>query len=291
MPLNAAALLAYRFPVTEHVVDERDVMLFALSLGVARDGLDARELPYVCETLTTPLRMFPTMPVVLGHPGNWRQDPALRITVAKIVQGGQRLKAHGVIRPGQRIRVTHRVTEVVDKGADKGALLVLERSIVDALTAAPLATMEWTSFCRADGGCGGPATQSWVPRAVPERAPDLVEELQSERNTALLYRLNADRTPMHADPAAAQRAGFARPILQGLATYGIAALGLMRALDRFDEGGLTALEGRFAKPVLPGDTLRLEAWQRDDGWSWRVRVPERDQIALDQGFATFGARP
>ena len=124
-----------------------------------------------------------------------------------------------------------RNTHVVDKGADKGALVITERTLHDE--AGACATLTQTTFCRGDGGFGGGDDGPLLP-ATPQGVPDLRCELRIAPQAALLYRLNADRNPLHADPEVARRAGYPRPILHGLCTYGVAAHAIVRACCGYD---------------------------------------------------------
>jgi acyl dehydratase len=282
MPLNADAIAALSFAPREERISDKDAMLFALSVGVGADPMNEDELRYVYEQ---DLEIFPTMPVVLGHPGPWMADPALGINRQMLVHGTQRLMLHGQLRAQQPFTVHNRVVELVDKGAQGGALIVMERSLHDAASGALLARIESGTFCRADGGFGGRRQPSYEFRAVPERPADIVGEVRTVPSQALLYRLNGDRNPLHASPAFAARAGFARPILHGLCTYSVVA----RALMMMNPGHrLLGIEARFSKPVFPGETIRVEAWRSQDGFAFRAWVDARGAMVMDRGLAVFG---
>lgn len=281
MPLNSNAILSHVFPSVEQSVSDKDCMLFALSVGMGRDPLDEDELCYVFEE---GLKVFPTLPIVLGHPGPWMAEPTLGINRQMLVHGTQRLELHAALVPGKPFAASNRVLEVVDKGVDSGAIIVLERTLTDPVSGQVIARIESGTFCRADGGCGGQRQLSRDYRPVPDREPDAVMELPTELNQALWYRLNGDRNPLHASPAFAAKAGFPRPILHGLCTYSVAA----HALMKLNPGrSLKVLETRFSKPVYPGETVRVEAWQDAGGMAFRALVKERGVTVLDRGFAEF----
>ncbi len=281
MPLNAQAILAHPFETCERVVSDQEVMLFALSVGVGRDPMDEQELRYVFEE---DLQAFPTLPIVLGHPGPWMADPVFGIDRRMLVHGTQRLEIHGPIRTGLPFLAANRVLEVVDKGAGKGGIIVLERTLRDKASGQLLARIESSTFCRADGGFGGQRQVSREFRAVPDRPPDAGIEMVTQPNQALWYRLNGDRNPLHASPAFAVKAGFPRPILHGLCTYSVAAHGLMK----LNPGkALSMIETRFSKPVYPGEVIRIEAWREPDGMAFRAIVDQREATVLDRGFAAF----
>lgn len=279
MPLNADHILSRAFPPIETPITDRDAMFYALSIGLARDPLDAAELRYVYEG---DLQVFPTMPIVIGHPGNWMSDPATGITRTMVVHGAQRLTTFLPLPIGGRVVTHNTVTDIWDKG-DKGAVLELRRETFDMASGDLVARSESSVFCRADGGFGGPAGPGYAFRAVPARAADRALALPTDANMALLYRLNNDRNPLHADPAFAARAGFSRPILHGLATYGLAAVALSRA---WPGAVIAGIEARFSKPVLPGETVSVDMWDEADGVAFQAKVADR--IVLDRGWATFG---
>jgi acyl dehydratase len=177
------------------------------------------------------------------------------------------------------------VVEIVDKGPGKGAIVYSERLLSDQATGERIATIVQTTFCRGDGGFGGPPREQRPVHPIPDRAPDLVCDLPTRPETALIYRLSADRNPLHADPAVAQAAGFPRPILHGLATFAVAGHAVLKTVCGYDPARLTAIAGRFSAPVFPGETIRTEMWCDGPVVSFRARVVERDVVALNNGRA------
>lgn len=276
MPLNADYILNREFEPIETLITDRDAMFYALSIGLGRDPMDAHDLRYVFEK---DLKVFPTMPIVIGHPGNWMVDPATGITRTMVVHGAQRLSTFRELPIGGTVVSTNKVTAIWDK-SEKGAVMDLTRETFDRASGDLIARSESSVFCRADGGFGGPQGEGHAFVAVPERAADRSVEMPTEPNMALFYRLNNDRNPLHAEPEFAVRAGFSRPILHGLATYGVAAVAVAKA---FPEKTLTAFETRFSKPVLPGETITIDMWDEPDGVAFRARVG--DKAVLDRGRA------
>jgi acyl dehydratase len=278
MPLNADYILNRAFEPSETVITDRDVMFYALSIGLGRDPMDAHDLRYVYEK---DLKVFPTMPIVIGHPGNWMVDPATGITRTMVVHGAQRLWTYRPLPIGGTVVTTNKVTAVWDKG-EKGAVMDLTRETFDKATGDLIARSDSSVFCRADGGFGGPQGEVHAYLPVPDRAPDQSIDTPTEPSMALFYRLNNDRNPLHAEPEFAARAGFSRPILHGLATYGVAAAAIARA---YPEKTLAAFETRFSKPVLPGETISVDLWDEGDGVAFRARVG--DKVVLDRGRAAL----
>jgi acyl dehydratase len=187
-----------------------------------------------------------------------------------------------------------RVTALVDKGAGKGALMFSERTISDAADGSLLATSRSVSFMRGDGGfaAGGAQASDTPPAprvATPDTPPDHVCELRTRPESALIYRLSGDYNPVHADPAVARAAGFDRPILHGLCSFGVTGRALLHTLCGSDPTRLKEIGARFSSPVFPGETLRVEMWQRGDAVQFRTKVVERDVVVLSHGSARIGA--
>jgi acyl dehydratase len=104
----------------------------------------------------------------------------------------------------------------------------------------------------------------------------------------LIYRLSGDYNPLHIDPQVAASAGFARPILHGLCTYGIAGYAVLKSLCANEPNRLRRLDVRFSAPVYPGETIRTEIWDEGGGRaSFRSRAIERDVIVLNNGLAEY----
>ena len=282
MPIVYEKLLALNIPEVEQTYGPKDAILYALGVGLGQDPLDAAELPFVYEKN---LKVLPTFAVVLGWPGFWPRDLDSGIDWVKLVAAEQGLVLHRPLPPSGSIIGRIRVTEIIDKGPGKGALVYTERIVSDKVTGEKIATVTQTSFCRGDGGFGGPPRQAPPPPPIPEHAPDVVCDFPTRPETALLYRLSGDPNPLHVDPAIAKAAGFPRPVLHGLATFGIAARSILKCLCGYNPSKLTAIAARYSAPVFPGDTIRTEIW-RDSGMvSFRARVAERAAIVLNNGRA------
>lgn len=260
----------------------KDSIIYALSLGFGFNPTDPDELKYVYED---GLQTFPTMPVVLGHPGPWIANPETGIDVVKVLHGEQHLEIHKALPVEGMIVAQNKVVDVVDKGADKGALIISERKLYEQASGDLLSTQTSVIFARGNGGFGGPVTVSPRPHALPSREPDARIDIRTSAQSALLYRLNGDYNPLHADPAFAKKAGFKAPILHGLASYGVAARAVLQSFQHADLSKLSSFGLRFSAPVYPGETIRTEVWRDGNEVSFRARVVERDVIALNNGKA------
>ena len=283
--LDPARLLAYRLPPVRQALTRRETILYALSVGLGQDPTDPAQLDFVDHHRK--LKAMPSMAVVLGYPGFWLKDPATTVDALRLVHGEQGIELHHPI-PVEADLVGHtRVTGLVDKGHGKGALLYTEKRLTDARTGALLATATATVFLRGDGGfgasVGGPARPPRpVPDTLPDTLPDHVVDLPTRPEQALLYRLLGDDNPLHADPEAAAAAGFPRPILHGLCTFGIVTHAILRALCAYDPTRLRALDLRFSAPVFPGETIRTEIYA---GGAFRARALERGVVVVTNGTA------
>ncbi|MBN8491570.1 MAG: MaoC family dehydratase N-terminal domain-containing protein [Burkholderiales bacterium] len=287
MPIDAAKLKTWPFQPIVHTYSARDTILYALGLGLGHDPMDRAQLRFVYED---GLQALPTLGVVLGYPGFWAKDPATGIDWVKLLHGEQSLELLAPLPAEGTVVGTTRVTALVDKGAGKGALMYSERDIHDQASGQLLAVSRSVSFMRGDGGfsaTGQISDPSPPPReAVPERAPDAVCELKTRPEAALIYRLSGDYNPVHVDPAVAQAAGFQRPILHGLCSFGVSGVALLKTLCGWDPARLKEIGCRFSSPVYPGETLRVEMWSLGGGrHAFRTRVVERDIVVLSHGSA------
>jgi acyl dehydratase len=283
MAINYAQLMNYEIPLREQTYTERDVMLYALSLGMCMDPGNRAELSFVYEK---DLKVLPTICCVLGTPAMWMARPDTGIDYLKVVHGEMGFKIHKPIPSAGCVRAKTRVTDIFDKGASVGALIVTQSDICDRESGDTLATTTSTIFARGNGGFGGQRGPASV-KVIPEgRAPDAICDLPTLPQSALIYRLSGDYNPLHCDPDVAGRAGFPRPILQGLCSYGVAGHAILKARCDYDPWRLTGMRARFSAPVFPGETIRTEMWQSADGvTAFRSRVVERDVVVLDQGVA------
>jgi acyl dehydratase len=284
MPIDYDKLMGYRAPDVEHRYTQRDTMLYALGLGLGADPLDRQQLKFVYEE---GLVALPTYPVVLPHSA--LRQAGLGINYTLVVHGEQSLRLHRLPPVAGAVISRLRITGVFDKGKDKGALILTEREVFDAATGAPIATLGSTTFARGDGGFGGPGGPTPEPHPLPQSAPELTCDLPTWPQSALIYRLSGDYNPLHADPKTAKAAGFARPILHGLCTFGVAGHALLKTLCGYDPARLKAMQVRFSAPVYPGETIRTEMWRQGDIVSFRARVVERDAVVLNNGRAEITA--
>ncbi|MGE0741770.1 MAG: MaoC/PaaZ C-terminal domain-containing protein [Hyphomonadaceae bacterium] len=279
MPVNADALFNWPFQAVTERYDAQRTILYALGVGAGAD-----DLPLVYEKA---LKALPTMAVVLAGEGNWMTDPRTSITFTHVLHGEQKLEIHKPLAGRGAVTATTSIEGLYDKGA-KGAVLITKRDMRDAETGEAIATIRSSAFLRADGGFGGQSEGQPAPHPVPDRAPDLSVELPTAIGQALIYRLSGDYNPLHIDPDVARSAGFERPILHGLCSYGVAGRTIIQACCGGDPDRLRRLDVRFSTPVYPGETLVTEIWREAAGRAaFRVKVKERDVVALNNGRADY----
>lgn len=282
MTIDYHKLKNRKFPDLVHSYTERDTILYALGLGCGVDPMNRADLRFVYED---GLRVLPTMAVVLGYPGFWLKEPDTGVDWRQLLHGEQGLILHMPLPASGTVIGRSQVVEIVDKGKDKGALLYSKREVFDRETGDLLCELTSTTVLRADGGFGGPAGPSLQPHPIPDTDPQLALDFPTAPQAALIYRLSGDFNPLHADPAVAATAGFPRPILHGLCTFGIAGRAVLRGYCEDDQTRLKEMRVRFSAPVFPGETIRTEFWRDGDTLSFRARALERNTVVLNNGFA------
>ncbi len=283
MPIDIDRLMRFTPPSARQELAPRDIAFYALSIGVGSDPCDTRQLPFV-DPLQGPVVM-PAMVLVMAHPGFYLADPESGVDPKAVLHADQAIELIGQIPAAGEVTSHTRITEVLDKGPGRPALILSETLLSDP-QGAPFARLKRTTFIRGGGGFGG-ATEAADPAPVdpaPEGPSDYVVDLATRPEQALFYRLNGDLNPLHSNPELARQVGFERPILHGLCTMGVVCHALLCTLGHYRAEAMRAVSLRFSKPVYPGETIRTEIWR--DG-SFRARVVERDVVVVDRGFARF----
>ena len=284
MPLDYDIAMKFGVKNAPAAYSRESAMLYALGLGFGRDPLDAQELRFVYEKQQVAV---PTIATLLANAGQSAAGE-LGINLNLLLHGEQAMQFHQPMPASADTLVDQRVIDIYDKGEGKGAVILIETAARLKESGAPLVTQVTTLFARGDGGFmkPGQASHSEQPRAhkIPDRTPDLVDEFQTRPDQALLYRLSGDFNPLHAEPAFAARAGFDRPILHGLCTYGICGRAVLKHAVNYDASRIARINARFSSPVLPGETILTELWQDGDQVSFRASVKERGVVAVNNGL-------
>jgi len=270
-------ILAIEPKPSDYAYDEQWTMLYALGVGA---GAEPGDLPFVYEK---DLKALPTMAVLMA--GATADIINLGgIDFRMIVHGEQRLTIHSPLPPAGRMITDSRCLGVVDKGADKGALVNIECRIADAASGTLHATTIMTLFCRSDGGFGGPQDGALALHQAPSRPHDLELGLPTLPQQAALYRLLGDSNPLHIDPDMARSVGFPRPILHGLCTYGLACRAILRACCDDDPARIAQFDVRFSAPVYPGETVTTRIWRDGNAIAFECLVAERDVTVIRNGY-------
>ncbi|MDD3443939.1 MAG: MaoC/PaaZ C-terminal domain-containing protein [Zavarzinia sp.] len=280
MTFSPETLLSWPFPVKTQRYEVRDAILYALGIGLGQDPLDGTELNFLLEDR---LEVLPTYAVTLATLGMWVKEPALGIDWHRLVHSAQAATFHAPLPANAEVRARARVTEVADRGAGKGAVVTLERVIEDATNGTPYCTLLQTLLLRDNGGFGGEPPRKSIHPGIPDREPDAILSITTSSRAALIYRLSGDWNPLHADPAVAARAGFPRPILHGLASYGIAGWAILKIFAEAAPARLGHLAMRFSGIVIPGDNLNFRMWRQGRDILFNAHVGDR--LVLDQGIA------
>lgn len=283
MAIDYDAVMQLKAEGTPFGYTDREAMLYALGIGFGRDPLNEAELPFVYEN---GLRTVPTLSSVVS----WGSAIIGRtgINYLMVLHGEQRLTVHRPMPIEAEITADERIAGAWDKG-DKGAVIVIEKTLRLKGTGEKLCTLSATTVARGDGGFGGPREGAPEPHPLPTRSPDLVHDCDTRPDQAFLYALSGDRNPLHRDPRVAKMAGFPRPILHGLCTYGTACRAIISTVCKYDADRIETFDARFSAPVFPGETIATEIWIDGSVVSFRSKVRERDLVVINNGKCTLAA--
>lgn len=284
MPINPDAV-GTAGEAVQRSWDSKDALLYAVGVGAGQDPMDRLELPFITEnSQDLPQRVLPTMAVVLPevsgafvHIGSF--NPAM------LVHGEERIVLHREIPVAGTLTSTAEITAIWDKG--KGAVVEVTARAVLAGTDEPLFDVVMSAFIRGEGGWGGERGPSGPRDEAPDRAPDHRLTYTTRPEQPFVYRLSGDRNPLHSDPSFAALAGFDRPILHGLCTYGFTGRALLHTLCGSDPARFRSMEGRFSSPVFPGEDLTVEMWGTGSGSAVFRTLGGDGRVVLDSGAVTF----
>jgi acyl dehydratase len=277
MPIDPSAVGQTGGPVNRSWTS-KDALLYAVGVGAGTS-----ELPFTTEnSQKISQQVLPTFAVIIGG-GGAPFDKIGSFNPAMLVHGEQGIELLGEIPAEGEISSTGTVSAVWDKG--KGAVIEMVSESTLVSTGEPLLKTRMSVFIRGEGGFGGERGPS-ASFAAPTREPDHQVTYVTREDQALTYRLSGDRNPLHSDPAFAKMAGFDTPILHGLCTYGFSGRALLHSLCDGDPSRFKSMDGRFSKPVYPGDSLTVLMWVEGTQCIFQTKNQNGD-IVLDQGRMTF----
>lgn len=280
MPINHDVVGAEGAPVV-HSWTSKDSLLYAVGVGA---GID--ELAFTTENShDVPQRVLPTMAAVIGAGVSGAISAIGSFDFAMLVHGEQSFVQHREIPVEGSLTATGKIVGIYDKGS--GAVVAVEGECVDNATGETLLTVGSAIFIRGEGGWGGDRGPSGDRNAAPDRAADASVSYRVRPDQALTYRLSGDRNPLHSDPWFAALAGFDRPILHGLCTYGFTGRALLHTMCDSDPAKFRSMEGRFASPVFPGEELTIEMWNEGAGECIFQTRGEDGRVVLVGGRHTF----
>ena len=289
MTLNPDAVGASVGPA-EKKWTSRDALLYAV--GVGAGGIDpfGEELEYTTEnSKDTSQRVLPTMAVVLGA-GNALAE-AGEFNPATLLHGSQGVTQHREIPPDGTAVCHSSIAAMWDKGPGKNAIVDLQIDATLAETGEPLFTTRSSLVMRGEGGFGGLPGDTAPAVHAPDRAPDEEVTFHTRDDQALTYRLSGDRNPLHSDPwFATTLAGFPKPILHGLCSYGFTGRALLRALCGGDAAKFRSMDSRFSSPVFPGESLTVQLWVDGGSAIYRTVASQgtpQERVVIDNGLCTF----
>jgi 3-hydroxyacyl-CoA dehydrogenase/3a,7a,12a-trihydroxy-5b-cholest-24-enoyl-CoA hydratase len=288
MPIDVSKALGAALPAVEYKWDEDSLMLYALGagVGIGQDQTSPAVLQY---TFENGLRALPTFGVVPSFPMlmGLMNVPALSFNPMMLLHGEQYLEVLETPIPTSATTVTEgKITGIYDKG--KGALVVIE-AITKRDGGKPVFKNEFGIFLRGEGGFGGESGPP-VANEAPKRAPDKIVETPTQTHQALLYRLSGDKNPLHADPGFAKMGGFDKPILHGLCTFANVGRAVIQGYAGDDPTRFRSIRVRFARPVMPGETIVTEMWQESPtDIVVQAKAKERDQVVISNARVTLSA--
>ena len=281
MTFDPEKLLNKDFPVIQQIYTAKDCMLYALGVGIGIDPLNEESLRFVYEEN---LKVLPSQSVMTAHPGFWAKEEDTGLDWVKVLHAGQEIIMHTPFPSEGTVEAKTRITSVTDKGQRIGALIVSDRVVSDVATGEDICTLVTTILARGDGGFGGERKATPKTDIIPKSEPDIVCDLPTQPQQALIYRLTGDFNPLHASPTVARNAGFKAPILHGLCTMGVATHALIKSCCDYDTSRFKRMRLRFCAPVYPGETIRTEIWINGNEMAFRCKSLEQDKVVINNGY-------
>ena len=279
MTINYDEIMNLTSENVEISYSDKDSILYSLGIGLGNDPMNLNELKYVYENSQS---VLPSMATNFQY-----HSPLLlktNINFIMVVHGEQRLSITNALPVSGDFIANAKVIGCYDKGPARGAIIEVETSVKNKKNNEEICKLVSTTFARGDGGFGGPESPK-KEIFIPDGEPDYVSEVSTKPDQALIFRLSGDYNPLHSDPNFAKAAGFEKPILHGMCTYGIACRSLVDEICENDPSKLKRFDCRFSSPVYPGETIITEMWKKDKMIYFNSKVKERDKLVLKNGVS------
>ena len=286
MPIKYDELMALKNLGQKYAYTDREVMLYAYGIGHRRrsDGREGARLRQRGRRHAA--RAEGGADLCFGR-GMGRGPGEMNLNRVMVVDGERDITFHKPLATAAHITADSTVLGVFDKGKDKGAV-IRHKTVLRDDKGEALATLVASRFARGDGGFGGPSEGQPEPHKVPARAPDKTVDISTRPDQALVYRLCGDRNPLHSDPEFAKRAGFPKPILHGMCTYGMTCRGILQTYADYDPAAFKQHVARFSSPVYPGETVTMDLWKDGNVISFEAKVKARNVAVIKSGKTVLG---
>ena len=279
MTINYDEIMNLTSENVEISYSDKDSILYSLGIGLGNDPMNLNELKYVYENSQS---VLPSMATNFQY-----HSPLLlktNINFIMVVHGEQRLSITNALPVSGDFIANAKIIGCYDKGPARGAIIEVETTVKNKKNNEEICKLVSTTFARGDGGFGGPDTPK-KEIFIPDTEPDYVSEVSTKPDQALIFRLSGDYNPLHSDPNFAKAAGFEKPILHGMCTYGIACRSIVNEICENDASKLKRFDCRFSSPVYPGETIITEMWKKDKMIYFNSKVKERDKLVLKNGVS------
>ncbi|KAH8702975.1 HotDog domain-containing protein [Phaeosphaeriaceae sp. PMI808] len=272
--MSNAGGAGFKYTPTPVSWNSRDVMLFAVSIGVKGDDL---HFLFASEEDRN-FQVFPTYATTISAKGESSDlipftkkeklgiaEPitgAPLLDIKRMVDGGRGiefLKSLPTSSKGYKFEMQSQVEGVYDKGK-AGTVVASSTNFVDILTGDIYARITSNHFYVGQGNWGGPKGPATVNYPPPQRKADATYDILTTAETSALYRLNGDSNALHLVPDNGIKLGFGGPILHGLFFWNASAYAILRQWARSNPANMRQFEAKFSSPVSPGKTIRVSSW-------------------------------
>ncbi|EDV29791.1 uncharacterized protein TRIADDRAFT_19721 [Trichoplax adhaerens] len=275
--------MSYKIPDTEFIFSSRDIIIYALGIGMKVNDDNLQFLYEGHENFCT----FPSFAAIICFSGVgniFASCPGFNIDPTKIVHGEQYIELYKPLPTSGSVRNSSKIVEILDKG--KGAVVVTEGKDYSAINNEKLCMNQFVTYIQKAGGFGGKRQSTAIKQAAdtPARPPDaIIKEIVPESQAAL-YRMSGDLNPLHIDSQFAALGGFPRPILHGLCTMGYATRHVMKHYGDNDVKKFKSMKVRFMRPVIPGQVLITEMWKEIDRIIFQCKVEGNNTPVVRGGY-------